>query len=55
MAVEGFAIHGTASYRVASFCPLALLVVGPIISNLSSLLATLVNNVYQFSPVLVGW
>ena len=31
--------------------PLALLVVGPIISNLSSLLATLVNNVYHFSPV----
>lgn len=34
--------------------PLALLVVGPIISNLSSLLATLVNNVYHFSPVLGG-
>lgn len=34
--------------------PLALLVVGPIISNLSSLMAALVNNVYHFSPVLGG-
>lgn len=34
--------------------PISLLVIGPIISNLSELLATAVNAIYEFSPIIGG-